>query len=181
MKYNRFPSVGALFVWKWQSLTLFNSDGSSVEESSEEESSDPEPQQSSHSARGATHSITFKCIGATKSQDYQRALRKGRDILRSGQAVPVAIVHEPSNPRDSKALAFVCTLEDKKHTIGYIIREVLDEVHLAISNGSIVSVKVAWIRYITDWTRSGPGFFAGINIEIFGRWSANAASHASTR
>ena len=51
--------------------------------------------------------------------------------------MPVAIVHEPSNPRDSKALAFVCTLEDKKHTIGYIIREVLDEVHLAISNGSV--------------------------------------------
>ncbi len=33
---------------------------------------------------------------------------------------------KPSNPRDSKALAFVCTLEDKKHTIGYIIREVLE-------------------------------------------------------
>ncbi len=28
-------------------------------------------------------------------QKAKTALRKGRDILRSGQAVPVAIVHEP--------------------------------------------------------------------------------------
>ena len=28
-----------------------------------------------------------------------------------------------------------------------------------------MSVEFASVRYITDWSRSGPGFFAGIRIE----------------
>ncbi len=93
--------------------------------------------------------------------------------------MPVSIVHEPSSPRDSRALAFVCTSENQKHTIAYVIREVLNEVHLAISSGNIVAVKVAWIRYIADWTRSGPIFFCwNQNRNI---WEANAVSHGSTR
>ena len=36
--------------------------------------------------------------------------------------------------------------------------ELLEDVHDAINAGSIISVQFAWIRYITDWSRSGPGF-----------------------
>ena len=113
----------------------------------------------------ANHSLVFKCIGSTKDQKYQRALQDARDLIYTkSQTVPVKLVHEDNNPYDTQALAFVCQIRGKHHTIGYVVSELLDEVHGAISNGSIVSVKFSWIKYITDWTKSGPGFFAGIEI-----------------
>ena len=127
--------------------------------SSASEESEDEPQKVPEDPGGSTHVLTFKCIGTTKSHDYQTALRRARHLILSGQFVPVSVVHEPTNPRDSKAFAFVCTIEGKEHTIGYIISELLDEVHAAYTAGSYVSVKFLWIRYITDWTRSGPVFF----------------------
>ena len=33
---------------------------------------------------------------------------------------------------------------------------ILDEVHSAIDNNLVVEVKFQWVKYITDWTRSGP-------------------------
>ena len=32
-------------------------------------------------------------------------------------------------------------------------------------------IRFAWIKYITDWFRSGPGFFAAINTSKRGDWS----------
>ncbi len=85
---------------------------------------------------------------------------------------------EPTNPRDSKALAFVCMIDGKQHTIRYVISELLDEVHAARNVGSNVSVKFSWIRYVTEWSRSGP---AGIDIEKNGMWSTNVVSRQSTK
>ena len=48
-------------------------------------------------------------------------------------------------------------------TIGYVVSELLDEVHNVMDNGRIISVEFAWISYVTDW-RSGPAYFAGIII-----------------
>ncbi len=100
-------------------------------------------------------------------------------MLRIRQYLPVSLVPEPTNPRDSKALAFVCMIDGKQHTIGYVIIELLDEVHAARNVGSIVSVKFSWIRYVTEWSR--PGFFAGIDIEKNGMWSTNVVSRQSTK
>ena len=44
-----------------------------------------------------------------------------------------------------------------------------------------MSVELAWAQYITDWTRSGPVFFAGVAVEKKGQWSDNARRAASTR
>ena len=85
-------------------------------------------------------------------------------MLSDGLDVPVSLKHEPTNPYDGQALAFVCQINGKPYTIGYVVSELLDEVHAAIRDKNILSVKFAWIRYITDWTRSGPGFFAGIEM-----------------
>ena len=78
-------------------------------------------------------------------------------------------------------IAFVCELDRKELRIGYIVSEVLDEVHDAYRAGNIVSVKLAWVRYITEWTRSGPGFFAGVDLKKKGRWSGVAISRSSTK
>ena len=101
--------------------------------------------------------------------------------MADGHRVLVQLVHEPSNPRDSRALAFVCKIKEEHHTIGYVVSELVEEVHSAIDSGSIVSVEFAWVRYITDWSRSGPGFFAGVSIEKKGTWSNTAERYASTR
>ena len=141
--------------------------------------SDPGQTSSDHES---THTLTFKCIGTTKSEHYQSALKRARDLLLMGEPVPISVVHEPTNPRDAKALAFVCELDGKEHRIGYnIVSEVLDEVLDAYRDGNIVSVKLAWVQYITEFTRSGPGFFAGVDIKKKGRWSGVAISRSSTK
>ena len=90
------------------------------------------------------------CIGSTKSQQYQNALNIARDLIAEGQDVPVKLVNEVTNPHP------------KPRTVGYVVNELLEEVHAAIG---IISIKFSWIRYITDWTKSGPGFFAGVEIK----------------
>ena len=75
----------------------------------------------------------------------------------------------------------MCQLDNKPYTIGYIVSELLDEMHTAIQAGKIVSVKFSWVKYITDWTRCGPKFFAGVAIERIGPWSPQAIRSASTR
>lgn len=127
------------------------------------------------------HTVKFKCIGDTLDISYQTTLRRARDLRNSGVNVPVRLQPEPSNPVDSKAIAFVCEVDGKWHRIGYVVTEVLDEVHAALHGGRITSVRFAWIKYISDWTRSGPGYFTGINITRYGNWSSNVLYYSSTR
>lgn len=178
-KYKCFHPVGVLIVWEWE-LYNYDEDTEDNETTTEEGSSDDEVETKSAAVR-SSHKLTFKCIGATKSVSYQSALRVVRDLMVEGHRVPVQLVHEPSNPRDSRALAFVCRIEGEHHTIGYVVSELVEEVHSAIDSGSIMSVEFAWVRYITDWSRSGPGFFAGISIEKRGMWSDSAERYSSTR
>ncbi len=84
--------------------------------------------------------------------------------------MPVSLLKEPLNPRDSKAIAFKCQLDGKWETIGYVVSELLDEVHHAMDTGRITSVEFAWISYVTDWS-SGPAYFAGVWVEKRGEWS----------
>lgn len=186
-----FPSSGVFVIWKWKqpvemsapdleasppaSPTLFE-DSQLIDEYYNEYDSDPED-----ATELVPHSLVFKCIGCNKSQDYQRALKDARDCLSVGVEVPVCIEHEPTNPKDARALAFVCQIHGKSHKIGYIVAELVDEVHTAINENKINSVKFSWIRYITDWSVSGPGYFAGIEITKKGAWSVTAVGSASTR
>ena len=49
---------------------------------------------------------------------------------------------------------FECKLEDKWQKSGYVVKDILDEVHSAIDSNLVVEVKFQWVKYITD---SGPG------------------------
>ena len=62
-----------------------------------------------------THSVVFKCFGSVKSKGYQVALEKACNLMSDGQIVPVRLVHERYNPRDSRALPFVCDINSKPH------------------------------------------------------------------
>ena len=67
------------------------------------------------------------------------------------------------------------------HRIGYIVSEALDTVHDALDNDLITSTDFAWAKYMISWTRSGPGYYAGINITKYGEWPAEVFRCSSTR
>lgn len=75
---------------------------------------------------------------------------------------------EPENPQDAKAITFQCFISNDWQTIGYVVREALDEVHLAISNHKIASVRLKWVKYIIYWKT--PAWYAGIDIVRVGEW-----------
>lgn len=80
---------------------------------------------------------------------------------------------ETEIPYDAKAIAFVVNLSGKEHRVGYVIRELLDEVHQALNNYPIRRVKIAWVKYVVQWPKSGPGFYCVIDITKKGTWSYN--------
>ena len=96
------------------------------------------------------------------------------------QDVAVKLVPEPSNPVDAIAIAIKCELDDGLwHRIGYILREALDDVHEAQSSTLITHVEYKWVKFRFDFLRSGPGFYAGVNITQKGPWSNIVCSSAS--
>lgn len=156
----------------------------SVDDEPSKEELDSEPEDSSDEGAEAdrrSHTLVFKCIGATKSKDYQAVLKKARDLIASGQSVPVRLSKEPQNPYNSRAIAFTCYVDGRWKRIGYVVDEIVDEVHTAIDRNEIISVVFSWVRYITEWSRSGPGFFAGIAICKAGPWPHNVVTASSTK
>ena len=55
------------------------------------------------------------------------------------------LVPEPDNQYDSNVQRKV---DSKWHKIGYIVREVLDDVHRVLVQKNIVSIKFAWAKYV---------------------------------
>lgn len=93
----------------------------------------------------------------------------------------VRIRPEPSDQFDAKAIRFECLIDQQWEIIGYIVRECLDEVHKALNERAILSVKIAWANYLVCWSRSGPGFYTGINITRSGEWHQVVVRSWSTR
>ena len=199
---------GVLVIWRWEwkdsacyssylemaqldSLNDENdTDGEAYDDRGATENSEPESEESDDNDRVTesrpesdiplvTHTVTFKCIGAHR-EEYQDTLREARNRLAKGFTVPVRLNPEPHNVKDSKAIAFQCELDGKWIRIGYVIKELLDKVHAALSDKKIVNVRFSWIKYITDWRRSGPGYFAGINISKNGDWDPIISQCSST-
>ena len=61
-----------------------------------------------------------------------------------------------------------------------VIKELLDIVHASIECKEIKKVQFSWIKFITDWRQSGPGYFAGIAISKNGNWDKKALKCSST-
>ena len=127
-----------------------------------------------------THIVTFKCIGTLYEQSRQEALKRAADLIDLGESVQVKLVPEPDNPYDSKAISFQCKVDSKWCLIGYAVREVLDSLHRAIREKKICLVRFAWVKYRVVWLRSGPGFYAGVDIALNGQWPTVVMRHGST-
>ena len=128
------------------------------------------------------HTVRFKCIGATRDNRQQHALELANELLQAGKEVKVDLFPEPANPVDAKAVAFKCFLDDQRwHRIGYIVREALDDVHDALLSKSITNTKFGWVKFRIDLQRSGPEFYAAIDITRKGQWSSTVCNSASPR
>ena len=85
------------YVWTWLS-----DDDDDDDDGDENRLSDDDPDSDDNVV---THTVTFKCIGANKDQNYQIALQRASDIIANGSTedVPVRLTKEPNNPKDSMA------------------------------------------------------------------------------
>ena len=110
----------------------------------------------------------------------QSTLRQACDRMLMGWSVPVRMRPEPTNVADSRAIVFECELDGKWERIGYVVKEILDQVHTALSAHLIMAVKFKYIKYVTHWTRSGPGYFAAIEVTKFGPWDHHVKLCSST-
>ena len=176
-----------LVVWECDSRDDITSQNSKIEneslpasDSTDDNSDDSEPPLSSN-AMPHFHTVVFKCIGAVRDTPSQRVLYQAKNKLRSRWSVPVRMIPEPTNVKDARAIVFKCKLEDKWEKIRYVVKDILDEVHSAINNNLVLEVKFQWVNYISDWTRSGPGYFAGIAVTKSGQWESNVVCFKSTR
>ena len=96
------------------------------------------------------YNLKFKYIGSKKEygcQTYSSEYYVGWTCCTSGN------IRGPLSPRDSKALAFKCELSGKRHTIGYVVHELLDVVHSVMDTLRVTSVEFAWISYKLLLTR----------------------------
>ena len=82
----------------------------------------------------------------------------------------IKICLQNSNQYDTRAIAFMCYIDNKWQRVGYVVQECLEHVHKALLECQIVSVKLCWAKYLVCWSRSGPGYYAGINVSLRGEW-----------
>ena len=125
--------------------------------------------------------VRFKVIGVTRDDEYQHALEKANELIRAKNDVKVALFQEPNNPVDARAVSFMCLIDGKWQKIGYVVKEALDDVHAALSSNTIRDVKFAWVKFRIDFHRSGPAFYAAVDITRKGCWSPVVHNSASTK
>ena len=65
---------------------------------------------------------------------------------------------EPNNPVDARAIAFRVHLDERWSTIGYVVREALNE---AISEKKLTAVTTDWVKY---------KIYAGVKLTCIGEW-----------
>ena len=93
-----------------------------------------------------SHTVVFKCIGAVRDTQSQRVLYQAKNKLDSGWSVPVRMIPKPTNVKYARAVVFECKLEDKWEKIGYVVRDILEEVHSALNNNLVLEVKFQWVN-----------------------------------
>jgi len=55
-----------------------------------------------------------------------------------------------------------------------------NSVHNATEQNLITDVSSKWVKYVSIWPKSGPAFYAGINITKYRGWPREAYTYAST-
>ena len=158
------------------------SSDSSNESRSRESNQAPTPQsESSGSDQDADvteHSETFKVIGVLRDPDIQTLLNELIVRRDRGEHVTVRLTPEPTNVFDTRAICFEAHHNETWKRIGYVVREILEEVHSAINSGRIRNVEFEWVKYKL-WKKA-PGYYAAVSVTRTGPWSQSVHKARST-
>ncbi len=103
----------------------------------------------------------FKCMGTTYHPESQDALSKVADLIKIGQDVPVKLIKEPDNIMTPE----LSHLVSARRPLDTYVKEALEYVHKAMAERMS---KFDWVKYLVIWSKSGPGFYAGIRITLNG-------------
>lgn len=163
-----------IILWQWEQE---ETESSLTEEKTDSLSTDSDLSENEETE--AEDKVRFKCIGVTRDVSYQSCLKEVNSQLMEGKYVPVRLVPEPDNPYDSRAINFQCELNKKWKIIGYVVKELCDAVHEALSENKIVSTEFAWVKYKVLHT-TGPGYYAAIDITRKGNWPPRVHSCSNT-
>jgi len=106
--------------WEWEDCSEDDDDrgDSVVAPLSQDEHDAQDSSDSEDVVPNITHTVIFKCIGATKEHRYQELLGLAKQKKIAGETVPVKLEKDPSNPIDSQAIAFVCKADKEWERIG---------------------------------------------------------------
>ena len=173
--------VFVAYAWRLKQDSDSEDSSSVASESTNSVPSSPSETEVDISSSLTTHTLTFKCMGTVKDPNHQKVLSKAAALLKNGNEPPVRLRPEPENSFDANAIAFDCLIDNDWRRIGYVVQDVLLDVHDALSKKEIISIKLAWVKFLLCWRRSGPGYYAGINISKQGSWSLTCKHFASTR
>ena len=121
---NDSPALSASPSTSGNSDEELSSEGDKTSTAADDETSDLEPVQK--------HTVTFKCIGASRYPECREVLALAAKRMREGQTIDVMPCPEPHNKYDAKAIVFVIKENDKWKCVGYVVREALDSIHEAM-------------------------------------------------
>ena len=170
---------GFLVVWKWVELTEGSDDDDEQQESDAGYVANADETLSTDSKDKELPTVTFKCIGVKREQSYQDVLLIACNLMKKGESEPVQLVPEPTNPFDSRAISFKCQINGKWYLFGYVVKEVYESVHDALTSGSIVSTEFAWVKFKLLRT-TGPGYYAAVDVTHRGEWPSIVKESANT-
>lgn len=184
----KLPPHGVFVVWKWEWTAVEESESEEEEDSFEQHNphlhSNSEQFDSEHEldvSPAETHTVTFKCIGSVHDNNAQEVLSRISSILCKGGEVDVRVNPEQDNKYDSQAIAFQCYIDSKWQRIGYVVKECVSHVHKALQEKRLLTLKIKWAKYLVCWKNSGPGFYAGIDMCISGKWHRDVIKGQSTK
>ena len=122
------------------------------------------------------HALTFKCTGTIKEERYQEILVAANLQRRNGEEVHVRRTPEPTNCYDSEAIACKTSTstdsENNEKELAIWSVKLHRTYMKQFRSNSILSLQFDWIRFITHWSRSKPGWYYRIRISRVGSWSA---------
>ena len=166
-----------LILWEWIDSRDGSINGSDVDLSSPDETLSTDSDFEEENVE--TDTVIFKCIGVTRDPSYQDVLKSVSVSLKEGKHVPVQIVAESTNPYDAHAVCFKCLLDSRWQVFSYVVKELCDEVNMALSDKSIIATTFAWVKYKIIST-TGPGYYAAVSITKKGKWSSLVHKLSST-
>ena len=78
-----------------------------------------------------------------------------------------------------RSLALSTEAKGQWHTFGYVVTELLEEVHGAIVQHEVIKTTFKTIKCMFTCTRCDHGFYAAVNITRKGLWSSQVIKHAN--